>query len=217
MNLNELPKTGIEARKLNCKFYFTGIPCKNGHIDKRHSKTSKCYGCKLDYARKYGKNNRDYFSQWRKNDRKNNPEKYKISDKLQREKNFKNHPDRLRGYSKKYKSKKKLDPLWRLNKNLSCAIWSWLKTDKGYKHWEEFVEFTKEELIAHLEKQFTPEMSWDNYGSFWHVDHIKPITLCENFEEAWELSNLQPLKKEDNLSKGNRYIGHPKDKVEVPF
>ena len=31
-------------------------------------------------------------------------------------------------------------------------------------------------LRNHLEKQFEPWMSWDNYGKWWHVDHIIPVT-----------------------------------------
>lgn len=87
---------------------------------------------------------------------------------------------------------------------MSTAIWCWLKKDKGYKHWEVLVEFTKEELIIHLEQQFKLGMTWENYGSYWEVDHIKPVTKCETFEEAWKLTNLQPLTVKDNRIKGNR-------------
>lgn len=50
-------------------------------------------------------------------------------------------------------------------------------------------------------------MNWDNYGSFWEIDHYKPISKCSSFHEVWELSNLQPLKCTENRSKGNRYNG----------
>ena len=60
-------------------------------------------------------------------------------------------------------------------------------------------------------------MSWDNWTNRgWHVDHIKPISKfnffnedgTENIEqvkECFSLNNLQPLWAKDNLSKGNRY------------
>ena len=32
-------------------------------------------------------------------------------------------------------------------------------------------------LKSHLESQFTAEMNWDNYGSYWHIDHKVPISF----------------------------------------
>ena len=72
--------------------------------------------------------------------------------------------------------------------------------------------YTIEELMNHLEKQFTEGMTWDNYGE-WHVDHKKPMALFgftstddTGFKECWSLDNLQPLWGKDNLSKGTRYL-----------
>jgi hypothetical protein len=66
------------------------------------------------------------------------------------------------------------------------------------------------ELKAHIEKQFKPGMSWDNYGE-WHVDHIKPcvlfdITKKEDLVAMNHYTNLQPLWAKDNLSKGAKYV-----------
>lgn len=67
------------------------------------------------------------------------------------------------------------------------------------------------DLRAHLEAQFTPEMNWENWGAVWEVDHIKPVSGFQYqsladplFREAWALSNLRPLLREVNASKGNR-------------
>jgi GH15 family glucan-1,4-alpha-glucosidase len=64
-------------------------------------------------------------------------------------------------------------------------------------------------LMYHLQEQFQPGMSWDNYGD-WHVDHIKP---CARFDlskpeeqlKCFRYTNLQPLWSEDNLRKGSKY------------
>lgn len=55
-------------------------------------------------------------------------------------------------------------------------------------------------------------MNWDNYGSYWHIDHIKPISLFKyetaedpEFKKCWALDNLQPLEKIANLKKGNKF------------
>lgn len=64
------------------------------------------------------------------------------------------------------------------------------------------------EFKIHLEKQFDDKMNWDNQGSYWHMDHIKPISLAQTVEEAYQLNhytNFQPLEKFANLSKSNKY------------
>jgi hypothetical protein len=65
-----------------------------------------------------------------------------------------------------------------------------------------------EELKTHLEKKFTPGMSWHNYGA-WHVDHILACTnfdlsLPEEQAKCFNWRNLQPLWAADNFRKGNR-------------
>jgi hypothetical protein len=63
-----------------------------------------------------------------------------------------------------------------------------------------------ETLKAHLQKQFLPGMTWENYGK-WHVDHIHPCASFDLTNPAeqricFNYSNLQPLWAKDNLSKG---------------
>lgn len=65
---------------------------------------------------------------------------------------------------------------------------------------------TPAELVAHLEAQFQPGMSWENRGE-WHVDHIRPLASFdlsdpEQRATACHYTNLQPLWAADNLAKG---------------
>ena len=79
---------------------------------------------------------------------------------------------------------------------------------------EEILGCSFEEFKQHLESQFEPWMTWDNYGNpkdgifelnkTWDIDHIKPVSsgLAEN--EVIELNhytNLKPL-----CSYTNRWI-----------
>lgn len=64
------------------------------------------------------------------------------------------------------------------------------------------------ELVAHIESQFAPGMSWDNRGE-WHVDHIRPLASFDLTDpaqrlEACHYTNLQPLWAADNIAKGAR-------------
>lgn len=68
------------------------------------------------------------------------------------------------------------------------------------------------ELKQHLEQQFKPGMSWENYGKYWSIDHIKPLKKFnlsdrKEFLNAAHWSNLQPLTVGENSSKGASY-GH---------
>ena len=217
-----LPNTRQKALKEKSTHYFTNIPCKNEHLCKRNTKTTRCLDCEKIVSRKYYYNNlkqtkeaarKSYLKHRNKNIARskkwheNNREK---SNKLKKKWKEQNKEKYLKSESERNK-KKRQNPLFRLNKNMSKAIWSWLQGSKNFQHWEEFIPYTKEKLIKHLESLFAPWMTWDNYGAYdknkktWHVDHIKPLSLCASFEEAWSLNNLQPLGASENCSKGNKY------------
>lgn len=65
------------------------------------------------------------------------------------------------------------------------------------------------ELKNHLEKQFSPAMSWDNYGIYWHIDHIIP---CRAFDlqrkeeriKCFNFKNLRPLPAKENMAKQDK-------------
>ena len=112
--------------------------------------------------------------------------------------------DYKRTWYKKIKNK--------LNQCMSTGIYHSLKGNKKGKHWEDLVEYDFKDLKERLESLFTSEMSWDNYGSYWHIDHIKPVSLFDfnsykdkTFKDCWALSNLQPLERIENLRKGNKF------------
>jgi hypothetical protein len=79
---------------------------------------------------------------------------------------------------------------------------------KAGRSWMSIAGYTTDELMAHLARQFTKRMSWQNMGK-WHIDHIVPLASFRfdgpddpNFKAAWALTNLRPLWRPKNLSKG---------------
>ena len=128
-----------------------------------------------------------------------------------REKNI----DKHREYKRKYeKHRKDTDPAYKLISNFRTAIYQVLKENnvEKNKHYFDILQYTPEELISHLEKQFTDGMTWDNYGE-WHVDHRMPISSFnfesvddDSFIKCWSLDNLQPMWGKENIVKGNNII-----------
>jgi hypothetical protein len=148
-----------------------------------------------------------YFSDWQKDNRD------RLNDYHQkwREKNI----DKHREYKRKYeKHRKDTDPLYKLISNFRTAIYQVLKENSVEKNKSYFdiLQYTPEELINHLEKQFKDDMTWENYG-IWHVDHKLPITSFniqemgdEEFMKCWSLGNLQPMWGEENIRKSNKIL-----------
>lgn len=67
---------------------------------------------------------------------------------------------------------------------------------------------TVAQAIQHVESQFKPGMSWDNWSLHgWHIDHILPLssfdlTDPDQLATACHYTNLQPLWAVDNIRKG---------------
>ena len=167
------------------------------------------FGGKKTSDKKYYESNKEkiseYYSEWRED----NKERLKEYQKKWREENR----DKLRKTKRDYeRNRKASDPLYKLITNFRTAIWTVLKesnVDK-YGHYFDILQYTPEELIIHLEKQFKDDMTWDNYG-IWHVDHKLPITSFdiqemgdEEFMRCWCLDNLQPMWGEENIRKSNK-------------
>ena len=79
---------------------------------------------------------------------------------------------------------------------------------KEEKHWENLVPYTILELKEHLERQFDKNMTWENMGKYWEIDHIIPQNTFKftsykdkDFQICWSLANLRPLERTINKSR----------------
>ena len=100
---------------------------------------------------------------------------------------------------------------FRINRAFSREI-SRMVNKRGEK-WLDSVNYSIKELMAHLESQFYKGMAWDNYGKYWHIDHIMPKSMFQverlgddEFIACWSLSNLRPLLAVDNLKKHSKIV-----------
>jgi len=122
------------------------------------------------------------------------------------------HPEALRWSKNQAESRQwhkwKYLPEYKLKKTMRCAIWSAVKMDNATKYARTFalIGCPITELKKRIEKQFELGMTWENYGTFWEVDHVRPLSsfdLSKQSEQrkAFHFSNLRPLPKHQNRSK----------------
>jgi len=152
--------------------------------------------------KKYYKNNREKIINASRQWQLNNPEKIK----LWKESN----PEYMKEYQK---NRRKIDPKFRIDRNMGNIFWWVLKGRRNGKRLISLVNYSAKDLKKHLEKQFTPEMNWDNYGNYWEVDHTIPKTAFHyiaiedpNFIKCWGLNNLRPLFIDRNRKKYNKVL-----------
>ena len=124
--------------------------------------------------------------------------------------------DHYRAKGRKHQARRIKTPSGHLNHSMSRSVWQSIRRNKLNRHWEALVGYSLEELKNHLERQFRPGMTWDNYGPYWHIDHKIPIAAFNfqkpediDFKRCWALANLQPLEATENQKK--------KAKTDKPF
>lgn len=147
--------------------------------------------------------NREKIRAKQKEWRKNNPEAFR---KLQRD-----YRQRRNALNKRRRSE---NPTRKLAENSRSRICHILKREKVTKSVGtfKFIGCTAEFFRSFLEHQFTPEMNWKNYGVFWNVDHVIPISKfdlhdADQLRTAFHYSNCRPLEAEKNSEKNDTLPG----------
>ena len=130
-----------------------------------------------------------------------------------RNKAYKSKPENSNRANFLKRERRKNSPTLRISDSVSGQIRQQIK-NKNQRTVFSLLGYSLKDLMNHLEAQFKSNMTWENYGTLWHIDHIIPISWFKfettddaEFEKCWSLSNLQPLLASINLSKGNRYAG----------
>jgi hypothetical protein len=139
------------------------------------------------------------------------------------------NPDKVKGYKKAWKEKNlekyyamhraskrriSLSAEGAINRRLREGIKAALKYGERIGGIERRLGYTAADLVAHIERQFLPGMTWENRGQYgWHIDHIVPLKHFKftsmddaEFRAAWSLSNLRPVWWRENLTKGGKRL-----------
>jgi len=201
-----------DAIALGFMTYFTGKPCKHGHIAERRTDNCGCEICAKINTKKHGLTEKCKLAKHAWN--KNNPDKIKEQNKRARIKNpetckqsarnwLNNNREHVRARGRNY-IKTNLNKRLRtgLRTRLNVAIKRNYKAGSAVSDLGCSIEFFKE----YIANQFTNGMSWNNWGKLWHLDHVKPLCQFDltdrgQFLVVMHYTNYVPLLIADNLKK----------------
>jgi len=158
--------------------------------------------------KEYYEKNKDELLLKNKNYRNENKEKINIQRKDYRKKNIEHIKNKNKEYlpirKLKIKEKRKKDKNFQLKEVLRSKFHRMIKgINSSYKI---ILDCEFDYFKLWIEFQFDKNMNWDNFGTYWELDHILPLYKF-NFENEFEKNiafnwtNLQPLKKEENRKK----------------
>lgn len=189
----------------------------------------QCRPCCNIKKREYKRNNKELIAEKSKEYYESNKDLIKEYYK----EHYKNHKDTYMDNNRKWRNanrdlineharnKSANDYNYRIKKSLRVRIYISIKKNKPTF---EYVGCDLEFLKAWLKSLFTEEMTFENYGTYWHIDHVIPCSKFNLEKEndifnCFRWTNLQPLEANKNLSKRdnievNNIIDHYK-KVKV--
>ena len=112
----------------------------------------------------------------------------------------------------KYKVERmKRDPGFKLERRMRCRIYHALKNQDLRKSNRtlEYLNCTKDFFRSWISSQLNGEMTMENYGNIWHIDHVKPcasfdLTDEEQIKECFSWKNCRPLSGSENLEKKDK-------------
>lgn len=180
--------TRSEAKARGLSRYYLGTPCNHGHRSERMVSDAHCVGCKKDRAKRNPPPSRIRYLQRRYEEKRG-----EIVERV----------------VKRARERRATDPEFRLRHNIRSRIGMALRGKRKSGSAIALLGCTVEDAKRHIEAQFLPGMSWENWGE-WHVDHIRPLASFDladpdQLARACHFTNLQPLWALDNLTKGARH------------
>lgn len=187
-----------------------------------------CSACRKEYRDKNKENikqkNKDYFEK-NKDVLKPKNKAYREANKeaisLQRRQYRQNNKEHIKQKQTEYKPrraylirlKRQTNATFRLEQNMRTRMHYALNNLTMSKTLMIKMHCNINILTKWLEFQFDKNMTWDNMGTYWEVDHILPIsafdlTQLSHREVCFNWTNLQPLERAENKQKWDNIMLH---------
>lgn len=110
--------------------------------------------------------------------------------------------------NQRIKERRESDPVFRISQTLRARLHDVLKDGKSLTS-NRYIGISGAKLIEWLQFQMEPDMTWENYGSKWVIDHTVPIAAFDLVEHSKQLicfhwTNLRPMQKNLNEVKSSK-------------
>ena len=196
MDTTNLPTTREEAKKTGSKYYFTGQPCKHGHIAARKTKGA-CIEClKVEWV-KSNETRADYFREYNKRedvkDRKNEWYQENREQVIAASNTIPLH--KKAQYKRDWKERN--------------TVWTRADTKtRRRKHREATPPWLTRKQKSEIRQLYQIAITMtQTTGEQYVVDHIVPLRshdVC-GLHVPW---NLRVITQEENLKKSNKLVAH---------
>lgn len=181
-------KTGnVKCPKAHCKKCETEIQRTRRNLEKKED------------PEKYHKRWADYYAKTKEHN-------------YEMKKNFLSIPENRKArneYIRKYKAKKReTDPSFKLYENHRKRIWKCLKNKSNSS--KDLLGCDITNYVKWIEYTMDEQMNWENYGTYWNIDHLIPIDTfditCEkeakkafNWKNTWAMVSSKNFSKNSNI------------------
>lgn len=190
----EYPKTRKEAKEQGVAHYYTGEPCKHGHITLRKTKGS-CVGClKIEWL-KANETRTEYFKE------------YNCREVVKDKKHewYQNNREQVieRAKTRPIEILREYRNTWKLNNPLQVKASTTARKRRHRQATPKWLSFKQKSEIRQL-YQIAITMT-KTTGEQYVVDHIIPLRgqdVC-GLHVPW---NLRVITREENLKKSNLYV-----------
>lgn len=180
-----------------CTHCNTSQPIENFWFNKKkNSYHLNCKKCKYEKSKKYINVTKEKKAEYDKRYRENHKEVLKDKKKQEYAKNKDAYIQRA------IKNQNTL--IGKLKHNIRTRIGNAIARRSNSS--KDLIGCDIDYYIKYLECFFTDEMTWANYGTFWHIDHVKPLCTFDLHKEenqllAFNWKNTRPLTAYDNLAR----------------
>ena len=194
MDTSTLPKSRAEAKTTGAKYYFTGEPCKHGHVAPRKTKGA-CIECLKIEWEKANTTRAEYFRQYNQS---------KAGQKAKQEYYERNREIVIaRAAARPLEEKRVFQKTWK-NRNVL-----WVRADtknRRRKHRQASPSWLTRQQKSEMRELYKIAITMTKTtGEQYVVDHIVPLraeTVC-GLHVPW---NLRVITQEENLKKSNKIV-----------
>lgn len=199
MDTAGLPRTRKEAQAVGAKYYFTGEPCKHGHIAPRKTKGA-CIDCLRVEWQQAADKRAEYFTKYnQRDDVKDSKHEWYQKNRDRVIAAAQTRPaEQLRGYRN----------VWKENNKTQIRADTKARRRKHRQATPKWLTRAQKSQIRHI-YQIAITMS-QTTGEQYVVDHIVPLRSDEvcGLHVPW---NLRVITQEENLKKSNKLLDTPQN------